>query len=227
MIRAIVLDLDDTLYLERDYVRSGFTHVASYLEDRGLASSAEVFAFLWAGFEAGQRGSAFDSLLKRWPQIGRVESVEALVERYRHHFPDIRLREPSAFADLLSLDVRVGLISDGWPSAQRAKLEALGVGDSFGSKVLTGDWAGGFAKPHHRAFTTIEQELSLSRSELVYVADNPIKDFIAPNERGWLTWRIRMPGQLHHALEPNMSIAAPGLDLPSLQDVVAEYRAGS
>ena len=138
-----------------------------------------------------------------------------------------RLREPSAFADLLSLDLRVGLISDGWPSAQRAKLDALGVGDSFASKVLTGDWAGGFAKPHHRAFTRIEQELSLSRSELVYVADNPIKDFIAPNERGWLTWRIRMPGQLHQALEPNMSIAAPGLDLPSLQDVVAEYRAGS
>ena len=57
MIRAIVLDLDDTLYLERDYVRSGFTHVA-YLEARGLANSAEVFAFLWAGFEAGERHHA-------------------------------------------------------------------------------------------------------------------------------------------------------------------------
>jgi putative hydrolase of the HAD superfamily len=227
MIRAIVLDLDDTLYLERDYVRSGFTHVASYLEDRGLANSAEVFAFLWAGFEAGQRGNAFDTLLGRWPQIGRVENVEALVERYRHHFPNIELREPSAFAHLLSLDVRVGLISDGWSSAQRAKLDALGVGDSFGSKVLTGDWGGRYAKPHHRAFKTIEGELSLSRSELVYVADNPIKDFIAPNERGWLTWRIRMPGQLHQAVEPNGSTAAPGLEVPSLQDAVAVYLAGS
>jgi putative hydrolase of the HAD superfamily len=226
MIRAIVLDLDDTLYLERDYVRSGFNDVAAYLEDRGLANSAEIFAFLWAGFEAGERRHAFDSLLRRWPQIGRVEDVEALVARYRQHFPNIKLREPAAFADLMALDLRVGLISDGWPPAQRAKLDALGIKSSFASKVLTGDWGGRYGKPHHRAFTTMEQELSLSSSELVYVADNPTKDFIAPNERGWLTWRIRMPGQLHHALEPNGSIAAPGLELPSLQDVVAEYQAG-
>ncbi|HEU4915154.1 MAG TPA: HAD family hydrolase [Acidimicrobiia bacterium] len=227
MIRAIVLDLDDTLYLERDYVRSGFIHVASYLEDRGLADSAEVFSFLWAGFEEGRRGDAFDSLLLRWPQIGRVENVEALVERYRQHSPNIELREPAAFADLMNLDLRVGLISDGWPTAQRAKLDALGVEDSFGSTVLTGDWGGRYAKPHQRAFTTIEQEFSLSSSELVYVADNPTKDFIAPNERGWLTWRIRMPGQLHHALEPTGNIASPRLELPSLQEVVAEYQAGS
>ena len=117
MIRGMVFDLDDTLYLERDYVRSGFTHVASYLEDQGLANSAEVYAFLWEGFEAGKRGHAFDSLLRRWPQIGRVANVEALVERYRRHFPDIELREPAAFADLTNLDLRVGLISDGWPLA--------------------------------------------------------------------------------------------------------------
>ena len=36
-----MLDLDDTLYLERDYVRSGFTDVAAYLEARGLANSAD------------------------------------------------------------------------------------------------------------------------------------------------------------------------------------------
>lgn len=227
MIKAMVLDLDDTLYLERDYVRSGFTHVATYLEDRGLADSAEVFAFLWAGFEAGQRGSAFDSLLGRWPQIGRAENLEELVDRYRHHLPDIKLHEPGSFADLLRLDVRLGLISDGRPAAQRAKLEALGVEGSFGEILLTGDWGDRYAKPHHRAFVTMEEALALSGSDLVYVADNPIKDFIAPNERGWLTWRIRMPGQLHWAVEPTVANAAPGLELSSLLDAVAMLESSS
>ena len=45
-------------HVGRDYVRSGFTDVAAYLEARGLANSADVFAFLWAGFEAGERHHA-------------------------------------------------------------------------------------------------------------------------------------------------------------------------
>ena len=219
MIKGVVLDLDDTLYLERDYVRSGFSHIAVYLEERGVASAAEIVDFLWSGFEGGQRGHAFDSLVERWPQVFEVEKVEALVDRYRQHLPSIDLLEPLALAELLDRHLVVGLISDGWASAQRAKLKALGIEDCFGSVVLTGDWGVGYGKPHHRAFIAIEQASSLSGPELVYVADNPSKDFIGPNERGWLSWRIRMPGQLHEDWEPEDSASAPTLELASLQDV--------
>jgi putative hydrolase of the HAD superfamily len=219
LIKGVVLDLDDTLYLERDYVRSGFSHVSAHLEERGVASAVEIVDFLWSGFEGGQRGHAFDSLVERWPQISEVEKVEALVDRYRQHLPSIDLLEPLALAELLDRHLVVGLISDGWPSAQRAKLKALGIEDSFSPVVLTGEWDVGYGKPHHRAFITIERASSLSGPELVYVADNPSKDFIGPNQRGWLSWRIRMPGQLHEGLEPEDSASAPTLELASLQDV--------
>ena len=45
----------------------------------------------------------------------------------------------------------------------------------------------------------------------VYVADDPLKDFAAPRQLGWLTIRVRRPGGLHYA-EENSEIA-PDLQL--------------
>ena len=57
-IRCVVFDLDDTLYLERDYVRSGFFAVGRYLEERHDLQGFESAA--WQEFEAGRRGDIFD-----------------------------------------------------------------------------------------------------------------------------------------------------------------------
>ena len=128
----------------------------------------------------------------------------------------------------MALDLRVGLISDGWPPAQRAKLDALGIERSFASKMLTGDWGGRYGNLITVPSQRWSRSLSLSSSELVYVADNPTKDFIAPNERGWLTWRIRMPGQLHQCPRAQWEHrCAPGLGAISAGHVVAEYQAGT
>ena len=54
---VVVFDLDDTLYLERDYVRSGFRAVDAWLASRGILG---FFGEAWANFENGLRGKAFD-----------------------------------------------------------------------------------------------------------------------------------------------------------------------
>ena len=42
-IDVLVLDIDDTLYLERDYVRSGFKCVGEWVNDRlGLSEFSET-----------------------------------------------------------------------------------------------------------------------------------------------------------------------------------------
>ena len=59
--RLVVLDIDDTLYLERDYVRSGFAAVGAWAQDElgvdGLGDRA------WAAVEAGTRRTIFDEAL--------------------------------------------------------------------------------------------------------------------------------------------------------------------
>src|SRR5438105_4418137 len=62
LVEGVVFDLDDTLYLEREYVRSGFLYVASTLHGKGGVHQAEIFESLWGLFEVGIRPNTFDRL---------------------------------------------------------------------------------------------------------------------------------------------------------------------
>ena len=87
-----MFDLDDTLYLETDYVRSGFRAVAGKIEQAvETVPASELYTFLWESFEAGDRGNNFDRLLARYPEVAKVFSVGDLVRCYRNHYPDIKL----------------------------------------------------------------------------------------------------------------------------------------
>lgn len=216
MIEALVLDLDDTIYLERDYVRSGFRAVAEHLQEEGVATESAIFEFLWGHFSTGGRGDAFDRLIEECEVAADVASVETLVAVYRSHVPRVGLAEPEAFSKLVDAPIQLALISDGWLTAQQAKFAALDLGEVFSVVAFTDEWGREFWKPHHRAFARIESELGLRGAELVYVADNPAKDFIAPNQRGWLTVRLRMPDQLHFTSEPKSPVAAPAREVSSL-----------
>src|SRR3546814_20288325 len=91
---VIVLDLDDTLYLERDYVLSGFRAVGNWLEAhheiRTFAGSATEL------FEAGRRGDIFDAALARLGVSPSPEMIQRLVAVYREHRPAIRLQSAAA-----------------------------------------------------------------------------------------------------------------------------------
>lgn len=224
MIEVVVLDLDDTLYLERDYVRSGFSSIAAHLEGLEVGSAETIFEHLWNQFELGRRRDAFDNLIEEFPTVADVASVESLVKRYRDHSPTISLAEPDSFLRLRGSGVELALISDGHPQVQQLKLDSLGVGHAFSPLVLTGKWGRAFWKPHHRAFELIETAFGLYGTKLAYVADNPSKDFIPPNERGWLSVRLRMPGQLHEHSEPQNRAGAAQMEVASVAEILEEIR---
>lgn len=211
MKRLIVFDLDDTLYLERDFVRSGFRATGSWLEsERGIAGLATA---AWAAFERGARGRIFDAALADLNVAAEPDLVSALVGVYRRHEPEIHLApDASACLDALAGEP-LALISDGPWRTQAAKLRALGVADRFTPAILTGRLGDEFAKPHPRAFELLTDRVAAD--ERLYVADNPAKDFLAPRKLGWRTVRIRRPGGLYAALEPGPG-AEPELEIDNL-----------
>jgi putative hydrolase of the HAD superfamily len=217
----IVFDLDDTLYLERDFVRSGFRNVAEVVAVAAGASPADVYRFLWQGFLRGGRGRSFDELMRRWPSIERVHSVGDLVGQYRRHTPGIRPL-PEAVAtlrDLRSVGAKLAMISDGPLASQSAKLAALGLADWFDEVIFTDQRGPEYWKPHPWAFEEVCSRLAAHPEESVYVGDNPHKDFIAPNRLGWDTVRLRRRGQLHLRVEPAASIAAPAKEVARLSEL--------
>jgi len=195
-IRCVVFDLDDTLYLERGYVKSGFNAAGRYLEDRcGLQGFASV---AWREFEMGSRGDIFN---RAFSMLGcEVEDslIRDLVEVYRTHKPLISLEDDARDClEGMVGAIALALISDGPMASQRAKVDALEIDRWIPITILTADLGPGMGKPHPRAFEMVEKQTGCSGRNCVYVADNPAKDFQGPRKLGWRTVRCRRPQGLH------------------------------
>ena len=64
-LKAIVFDLDDTLYPEMEFVMSGFRAVAKYLAKKYKLSSSKIFNILKSDFKKGIREKNFNFLLEK------------------------------------------------------------------------------------------------------------------------------------------------------------------
>jgi putative hydrolase of the HAD superfamily len=212
---AVVFDLDDTLYLERDYVRSGFSAVGAYLfTEHGVEGFVEL---AWDLFEDGVRGDTFDRALVLLDRTDLTPIIPDLVLRYRSHEPTIAptADAKSALARLRGKH-RIGVITDGPLDSQRAKAKALGVSEWADHVVFTADLGTDQSKPHPASFELMEQHLPTDR--YAYVADNPQKDFTAPHDRGWTTVRVRRPLSLHVDAPSGTDVDIEVADLSRLDD---------
>jgi putative hydrolase of the HAD superfamily len=208
---AVVFDMDDTLYLERDYVRSGFDAVGRWLRQ---SLAIDGFADLaWKLFQDGRRGDIFDRALEQLP-VTKVTAAEVtvadLVARYRRHRPRIAMApDAQRWIARKGSQCPLALITDGPPASQSRKVTALGLRRiGFAPIILTGRWGDAFRKPDHRGFRAVERHLGLAGQQLVYVADNPAKDFIAPRQLGWSTVQIVREGAIHAAAPAHPQAAA-------------------
>ncbi len=212
--KVVVFDLDDTLYLEKDFAESGFTALARQFGERvgGERFEVECRKLL----ECGARGNIFNRALSRCQIETMPDFIDELVTFYRTHPPDIEFcADTSRFFSRLG-DVCTGLITDGPKEAQRAKINALGLHEMIDHIVVTGEWPTGYSKPHPRAFELIESVTHASRRNIVYIADNIAKDFIAPRKLGWQTVQVVRPARIHIATsskaEQEADYAIPSLD---------------
>ena len=172
-IKGVIFDLDDTLYSEKEYVRSGYKAVSDYLGGRYEEE-------LWNSFEAGK--PAIDELLK---ELRRENEKAKVLSVYRSHQPDIHLYPgvTEMIEELKAKSIKVGIITDGRPEGQRNKLEALGLDID---DVIIADELGGiqFRKPCDIAFRILMTRWRLNPADVIYVGDNPSKDFQAPQQLG-------------------------------------------
>lgn len=192
----MVFDLDDTLYPERDYARSGLRAAGEAAERKfGIRGLAEIAISL---FDKGRRGDIFQEALRQ-AQCSDVEAiVPSLIKAYRHHVPSIRLYpDVEEVLPRLSRFGRLALITDGYLPPQQLKVQALGVEPFFDPIIYTEQLGRHCWKPSEEAFASVEQTCTATAATCLYVADNPRKDFIAPRKRGWATVRIRRPDTEH------------------------------
>lgn len=220
-IRAVVFDLDDTLYPESAYVASGFRAVGDALaRERGVEGFGARAAAIAA---SGARGDVFDRALREAgvPPEALPELVAWCVARYREHRPDIALF-PEAHEALEGLrgKVKLGVLTDGWITAQRQKVAALGLAPRVDAVVYSDAFGRAHWKPSEVPYRAVAEALAVEHGGCVYVADNPAKDFITARALGWRTIQVARPGQTHAAEAPSAAHAAEA-SAPDLRAAMA------
>ncbi|WP_445397082.1 HAD family hydrolase [Zobellella sp. An-6] len=199
----LILDLDDTLYPERTFVESGFQAVAQWLQSRFSWNANDSLIRMRATLAASGRGVVFDELLSHHGKLRR-SLVKDCLKVYRHHKPQIMLA-PEARKFIDDWGERLYLVTDGHKVVQHNKIVALGLEHRFTHAYITHRYGINRAKPSPYCFERILTLESCDWRDLIYVGDNPDKDFVTLNKKGSITIRV-MTGE-HRDV-----IAKPGHD---------------
>ena len=188
-IKAIVFDLDDTLYPQVQYKRSGFKVVASWLEEKRGINSATVLYELESILD--QFGASypymFDRLVERLG-IG-IGFVEQLVRLFIDHDPRICCYDGVIpMLSRLRKKYLLGILTDGRYVMQQKKVKSLGL-DNVVDRILYSD-AMGLEKPATQLYKWFEEAFHIDGLKMLYVGDNPAKDFCGANQRQWYTVQV-------------------------------------
>jgi len=183
---VVVFDLDDTLYKEIDFLKSGYRKIAEMMEKRYGFDAMEIYDRLLYWYGRGE--NAFVNLNETY---GINNPISDYLNVYRYHRPNIMLsQETIDTLDALQLKgVALAIITDGRKITQIQKIEALGLTKWINEDFVFINEDPKHFKPSRFSFDRLmlhcyelfaEADLSF-----YYIGDNPQKDFLAPNQLGW------------------------------------------
>jgi putative hydrolase of the HAD superfamily len=184
--------MDDTLYPEMSFVKSGFRACADFLASRYEMDPDMIVGRLLDILKKNGRGHVFDTLLMQHG-LYSDDMVSLLVYIYRSHRPVVRPYDetPIVLEKLKSMGLLLGLVTDGMASVQRGKVAALGIARFFDAIVYTDEIGKDFCKPSNVPFIIALEFLGVDAPAAVYVGDNVHKDFLAPNAIGMMTVQVK------------------------------------
>ena len=201
-----VFDLDDTLYSERDFEKSGIEFVYNHYNVNHI-----------------ELGTILNNRINWIQQIidGSSSQItfQMVLDIYRNHLPTIQLyKDSKVFLEKLhSQGNEMSLITDGRSITQRNKLKALGV-ESYFKKIVISEEVNS-EKPSEYNFRMV---MNIKHVEnYIYIADNPNKDFLTPNKLGWTSICLLDKGQNVH--KQNFNIASeylPQYSINSFEEII-------
>lgn len=198
MIKAVVFDLDHTLYdrygtiaLAAHTVREKFA-VAEGITDSEIASiwAEHDKRFVHYGLEKLYTELARCGIFKQ-PYPSLDELIKLHYDTYTSFAAPYDFAIPTVNA-LRERGFKTGLITNGRSQVQRKKLEMLGMEHLFDEVIVGGEF--GLQKPHTEIFYEMAKRLSIKTEEMMYVGDNPINDVNASAAAGCVpVWVMTTP----------------------------------
>lgn len=182
--KVVVFDLDDTLIKELHYLESAYKEIAFKVDSRRTELSQEMLTLYHEG------KNVFEWLIEEYPSV----EIMQLLDWYRNHYPDLSL--VGGAKEVLSYCKEqnwiLGLITDGRSITQRNKLKAIGLANYFDLVIISEEF--GSIKPTLKNYEIFNQY----EGSKYYIGDNVNKDFIGPNQLGWISICILDDGNNIH-----------------------------
>jgi putative hydrolase of the HAD superfamily len=220
-IKAITLDLDDTLWPIWPTIQRAELALAAWLAQRAPGAAA-----LFADKEA--RLAVRAHVVHSRPELGhdlsaiRRESIRTALHRSQE---DTKLAEPS-FEVFFAERMRVELFADALPAlAARFPLVAVsngtadvarvGLGQFFAHSLSASD--SGVAKPDARIFHAAAERVGVAPEQVLHVGDDAALDVLGALAAGMQTvWVNRTQHVWSHAEQPHYTVT----DLGQLVDIL-------
>lgn len=186
MIRAVLFDLDGTLY-DRDALANALfeRQYRDFAGDlRGISRERflrDVHAMDEHGH--GEKESGYRNLVRVWDLDDTL--APRLIEHFWATFEGLCVLSPDTAATLEALRERnlmLGVITNGPVGRQRRKLELLGLAGSFDAVLVSGEE--GCRKPDAEIFQRALARCGVAAHEALFVGDHPVADVEGAHRAG-------------------------------------------
>lgn len=224
-LKAILFDIDDTLYSTSEFARAARTNAIRAMIRCGLRASfdevlkelEEVVAEFTSNYD-----HHFDRLLTRLPPAASVGASPAmLVAAAVIGYHDTKFTQLGAYPDVATAlsalsrttDLRLGVITEGLAVKQAEKIHRLRLAEYFDPTAIFISDEIGISKPNPKLYLRALDNLGLTAGEVLYVGDNPLKDIDPANRVGMKTVRVCRGGKystIEGETEPHHSISSFG-----------------
>ncbi len=172
--KALLIDLDDTLFPESAWVDSGLRAAALALAAETGLDTEDALARLRYEHRRMGRTGAFDRACA-WFGIAPAP-VSEMLEAYRTHAPALRFYPGAAEAlEILRERYRIAVVTDGLSRMQRTKAAALRLVERVDEIVFCWDDES-CRKPAPGGFAKAAQALDAAPGECLIVGDDPYLD---------------------------------------------------
>ena len=183
MKKAVIWDLDDTLYSRVEAARKTFFGMFATLlypgREEAFIGQAVAYMMTRVLRNSMVHETAFQALLEKYPpdvpyvRAACLDYYYAHIAEFAKPFPEI----PELLPKLRALGLKTAIVTNVTPdrlSSQKRKVEALGIGHLFDAIVYSGEY--GINKPDRRIFDHAAGLLGVDPSRCLFVGDDPTSD---------------------------------------------------
>lgn len=215
MLKAIIFDLDDTLFEEKDFVLSGFHAVALDIAKMANIRQEIVFNCLMEEFHKKGRGKIFNAVLQQIGLIDTLDEIARLVQLYRQHSANIAFYPGvKSLLKRLHKNFYLAVVTDGATETQTNKVKALCLQELVDYVVYC--WEIGAPKPDTKGYAMALDYFNMPANHTMIIGDHPVNDIAVAKKLGALTIRVRT-GRFSQL--PNLKTTKPDFDIKIVTDI--------